>query len=137
MTCDYGVPYQITCNMTVSASSETNSTQVMCSATPEVNGPVAVATLAVRGELKKTHLKSSLKFLNPYLILYIAQIMQIKGPLAMYLRYFNVRYVPRYLTQEKGEGMEISHGPLPLDQLTHLALEFSVRGIDTHSKPWE
>ena len=52
MTCDYSVPYQITCNVTVSASIGTNSTQVICSTTPGVNGPVAVATLAVRGGWK-------------------------------------------------------------------------------------
>ena len=52
MTCDYSVPYQISCNLTLSGLSESNSTQVNCSSGTGEDAPSATAALAVRSEWK-------------------------------------------------------------------------------------
>ena len=56
MTCDYSVPYQITCNLTLSGLTEANSTQVICSSMPGDVALFATASLAIRGEGKHHHL---------------------------------------------------------------------------------
>ena len=48
MTCDYSVPYQITCGLILSGLTESISTQVICFSGPEV--VPSTATLAVRGK---------------------------------------------------------------------------------------
>ena len=50
MNCDYSVPYQITCNLTLSGLTEANSTQVICSSMSGDVALFATASLAVKGE---------------------------------------------------------------------------------------
>ena len=52
MTCDYSVPYQITCNLTLSGLTESSSTQVICSSGTGVDAPSATAALGVTSEWK-------------------------------------------------------------------------------------
>ena len=50
MTCDYSVPYQITCNLTLSELTTDDSTQVSCFSEPRENAPpIDTAGLAVSG----------------------------------------------------------------------------------------
>ena len=49
MTCDYNVPYQITCNLTLSGLTKANSTRVTCSSEAG-EATLSTAALAVRSE---------------------------------------------------------------------------------------
>ena len=48
MTCDYSVPYQITCNLTLSGLTKASSTQVICSSMSGENAVFAAAYLGNR-----------------------------------------------------------------------------------------
>ena len=50
MTCDYSVPYQITCNLTLSGLTEASSTQVICSSVLGDNAVFAAAYLSIKGK---------------------------------------------------------------------------------------
>ena len=49
MTCNYSVPYQITCNLTLSGLTEASSTQVICSSALGENPVFAAANLSIKG----------------------------------------------------------------------------------------